>query len=203
MKKIFIVIGIIAALFLLTWGVCEVAESDYYNYAGYVIEVGEDSDGNTTIVTLSGNVESTFTVKWYTKMKAPKKQPIAVGDRVMLTTTHYSDTNIKKMKVSPAYSFEGVLVYMDGLVSPFVLSTQKETGARYLVSIVGPDVNMLSDIDAGDTVKVYHEYPISMSTVTVTYEAVTKLSDGSIGDLTAEDTAFIESQGYKLRGNAE
>ena len=121
----------------------------------------------------------------------------------MLTTTHYSDTNIKKMKVSPGYSIEGVLVYMDGLVSPFVLSTQKETGARYLVSIVGPDVKMLSDIDAGDTVKVYHEYPISMSTVTVTYEAVTKLSDGSIGDLTTGDTAFIESQGYKLRGNAE
>ena len=96
MKNFIIGVGIVAALFLLTWGICEISGSDYYNYRGYVLEVGEDENGDTTIVTLSGNVESSFTMKWYSQMKTPKKQPIAVGDRIMLSTTHYSDTNIKK-----------------------------------------------------------------------------------------------------------
>ncbi|MBQ7933066.1 MAG: hypothetical protein IJ334_18915 [Clostridia bacterium] len=203
MKKFIIGVGILAALFLLTWGICEISGSDYYNYSGYILEVGENENGDTTIVTLSGNVESSFTMKWYSKMKAPKKQPIAVGDRVMLSTTHYSDTNIKKIKVEPGYSIEGRLVYVDGLSCPFVLAIAKETGVRYLVSIVGHNDSIYTDIGMCDIVKVYHMFPISTSTATVSIEAIAKVADGSMSDLTADDISFIESKGYTVRGGEE
>ncbi len=195
MKKILIGVGILIAIFLIMWGVCEAANSNHYNYAGYVTDVFENEHGETVIVTLSETSESTFTVKWYTKMTAPKKQPVAVGDRIQLSTTHYSDTNIKKMKVSPGYSTEGKLVYAEGLITPFVLARGTETGAMYLVSAIRYSDNTPDGPKTGDTVKIYHAFP---ATVSVSVEGAVVISEGSPDALTPEEIAFIESQGYKV-----
>ena len=121
MKKILIVISALIVAFLATWGVCETAHSDYYNYLGYITDVRENDNGETVIEAISGSYTSEFIVKWYTRKSAPTKQPFGIGDKVMLTTTHYSDKNIKKIKVTPGYSTEGKLVYADGLSCPFIL----------------------------------------------------------------------------------
>ena len=71
-KKIMIGIGVFLLLLLITWGICETAGSDYYNYKGYVVDIVEEN-GDTVIVTLSGNVESRFTLKWYSREKYKKE----------------------------------------------------------------------------------------------------------------------------------
>lgn len=196
MKKILLGVGILLSVFLITWGVCEAVNHNHYNYTGYVTDVVENENGETILVTVSETSESTFTVKWYTKMTAPKKQPVSVGDRVELSTTHFSDTNIKKMKVAPGYSTEGKLVYIEGLSTPFVLARAKETGARYLMSAVRYSDNTSDGPKTGDTVKIYHAFP---ATGSVSVEASVVIAEGSLDTLTAEDIAFIESQGYNLR----
>lgn len=196
MKKILIGIGILIAIFLVTWGVCEVANSNYYNYQGYVTNVFENEKGETVIVALSETSESTFTVKWYTKMTAPKRQPVDVGDKILLSTTRYSNTNIKKMKVVPGYSTEGKLVYVEGLITPFVLAKENVTQARYLVSAIQYRDNTPDGPKTGDIVKIYHAFP---ATVSVAVDNSVVLAEGSIDVLTTEDIAFIESQGYSLR----
>lgn len=196
MKKVLIVIGVLIASFLITWGVCEAANSNHYDYHGYVTNVLENENGETVIVTLSETTESTFTVKWYTKKSAPKKQPVAVGDRIQLSTTHYSEANIKKMKIQPGYSTEGKLVYMDGLSTPFVLVRAKETQALYLVSAIRYSDNTPDGPKTGDTVKIYHAFPATSS---VSVEGSVVISEGAFDALTEEDIVFIESQGYNLR----
>lgn len=196
MKKIMLFVGIIVAAFFITWAICETAGSDYYNYIGYVTDIYENENGETVIVTLSETTESTFTVKWHTKKSAPKKQPVAVGDRILLSTTHYSDTNIKKMKIQPGYSTEGPLVYVEGLDTPFVLARAKETQAPYLVSAIRYSDNTPDGPKTGDTVKIYHAYPVAAS---VSVEGSVVIAEGSFDALTSEDIAFIESQGYNLK----
>ena len=195
-KKLLIGTGVFVALFLITWGVCEAANSDYYAYQGYVTNVLENENGETVLVTLSENAESTFTVKWYTRKSAPGKQAVAVGDRILLSTTHYRDTNIKKMKIVPGYSTEGKLVYIDGLISPFVLARAKETQAPYLVSAIRYTDNTPDGPKTGDTVKIYHAYPVGVS---VAVEGAVVIAEGSPDVLTPEEIAFVESQGYTLR----
>ena len=98
-NKTLIAVGVFLLLLLLTWGYFETAGSDYYNYKGYVVDIVEEN-GNTEIVTLSGNTESRFTLKWYSRIKFHKNtKDIEIGDIVMLSTTRYSDTNIKKISV--------------------------------------------------------------------------------------------------------
>ena len=63
-KKILIGVGVFLLLLLITWGICETAGSNYYNYKGYVVDVIEEND-DTVLVTVSGNVESRFSLKWY------------------------------------------------------------------------------------------------------------------------------------------
>lgn len=196
MKKILIVVVVLIAVFLITWGVSEAVNRNHYDYQGYVTDVFENENGETVLVTVSETSESTFTIKWYTKMTAPKKQPVVVGDRIRLSTTHYSDTNIKKMKIAPGYSTEGKLVYIEGLSTPFVLARAKETGARYLVSAVRYSDNTSDGPKTGDTVKIYHAFP---ATGSVSVESSVVIAEGSLDTLTAEDIAFIESQGYNLR----
>lgn len=196
MKKILPGVGVLLSVFLITWGVCEAVNRNHYNYTGYVTDILENERGETVIVTLSETSESAFTVKWYTKMTAPKQQPVAVGDRILLSTTHFSDTNIKKMKVSPGYSTEGKLVYAEGLVTPFVLARTKETGAMYLVSVIRYSDSTPDGSKTGDTVKIYHAFPASVS---VSAESTVVIAEGASDTLTAEEIAFIESQGYKVR----
>ena len=99
MKKIFIFLGIFLALMLTTWGVCETAGSDFYNYKGYVVDIVED-ENDTIIKTLYGNAESQFTLKWYSREKYKKEtKDLQIGDYIMLTTTQYSDTKIKQFSL--------------------------------------------------------------------------------------------------------
>ncbi len=198
MKKILIGIGIFAACLLLIWGIFETAGSDYYNYKGYITEVRENESGETVIVALCGNKESEFTVKWYTRRKAPKNQPFGVGDCVMLSSTRHSDTNIKKIKVDVGYSTEGKLIYTEDISTPFVLVMSKDTGARQLLSVVA-NGDILSELNMGDTVKLYHSSPVGEASVSVLADAASVTEAGEAQGLTAEDIAFIEAKGYKLR----
>lgn len=199
MKKLWIGIGILAVLVLVTWAVCETAHSDYYNYRGYITDIGRNEKGEIILTTLSGQGESVFTVKWYTKKSAPQKQEFAPGDRILLTTTRNSSENIKKLKISPGYSTEGKLVYMENLISPFLLGTDKETGEKYLICLITHDEALLADRKAGDTVKVYHEYPANM---TVSIDAAVLIAEGSAEAITAEEIDFITSQGYTVASPA-
>ena len=93
-KKIMIGVGVFLLLLLITWGICETAGSEYYNYKGYVVDIVEEN-GDTVITTLWGNTESRFTLKWYSREKYKKdSKDIGIGDLVMLSTTHFSNTNI-------------------------------------------------------------------------------------------------------------
>lgn len=68
-KKILIGVGIFLLLLLITWGICETAGSDYYNYKGYVVDIVEEN-GDTVITTLCGKTESRFVLKWYSNKNA-------------------------------------------------------------------------------------------------------------------------------------
>lgn len=176
------------------------AGSDYYNYKGYVTDIYENAKGETEIVALSGDVESHFVIKPYTKISAPAENPVAVGDLIMLTTTRSSDENIKKMKVQPGYSTSGRIFYVEEIDSPFILTVSAETGARYIASLVYSGDIVLPDITgSGDVIKVYHSTPLTESTVTLSVDAVVLVENGSIDDITAEDIEFIKSKGYTVR----
>lgn len=197
MKKILIGIGVLLVAFIVVWGVCETTGSDYYNYKGFVTDVFENEKGETVVETLSGLKESRFTVKWYTKKELFKKHPISIGDQIMLSLTHNSDTNVKKMKVEPGYSTEGKLVYTEGLSSPFILATSEDTNVKYLVSVVTFDES-LNGTKTGDTVKLYHAAPVYTSTTTLVAEGVV-IEENSVAALSAEDIAFVETSGYKIK----
>ncbi len=97
-------------IILIPWGIIETAGSDYYNYKGCVTEIGENDKGEMLITAVSDGYENTFTLKWYSRKKFSEDKTdksINVGDTVMLTTTRYSDTNIKKISVKKGYSLEG------------------------------------------------------------------------------------------------
>lgn len=176
------------------------AGSDYYNYKGYVTDVYENAKGETEIIALSGDVESHFVIKPYTKISAPAENPVAVGDLIMLTTTRSSDENIKKMKVQPGYSTSGKIFYVEEIDSPFILSVSAETGARYIASLVYSGDIVLPDITgSGDVIKVFHSTPLTESTVTLSVDAVILVENGSMDDITAEDIEFIKSKGYTVR----
>ena len=198
MKKFCFVLGALLLVILATWGICETVGSDYYNYAGYIIDVSENQNGETVLVTLSGNVESEFIVKWYTKKSAPVKQPFRVGDRILLSTTHFSNQNIKKLKIQVGYSSEGKLFYAEGLDTPFVLATARETGEMYLINVITHNDSVLDDAKKGDTVRLYHAFPLSGSAPTVIAEAGLVLEQ-AVGDaFTAKEIAFVESKGYSV-----
>ena len=50
-KKILIGVGVFLLLLLITWGICETAGSDYYNYSGHVIDITEEN--GDTVFTLN------------------------------------------------------------------------------------------------------------------------------------------------------
>ena len=178
------------------------AGSDYYNYKGYVTDVYENAKGETEIIALSGDVESHFVIKPYTKISAPAENPVAVGDLIMLTTTRSSDENIKKMKIQPGYSTSGKIFYVEEIDSPFILTVSAKTGARYIASLVYSGDIVLPDITgSGDVIKVFHSTPLTESTLTLPIDAVILVENGSADDITAEDIEFIKSKGYNVRTN--
>ena len=158
-KKIMIGVGVFLLLLLITWGICETAGSDYYNYKGYVIDIVEEN-GDTVIVTLSGNLESRFTLKWYSREKYKKEtKDIQVGDCVRLTTTQYSNTNIKKISVDYGYSVEGRIFYVETLPDrPFLFINEPLYGT-HLFDLIPYDENLFDNLETGDRVRVYYDYP--------------------------------------------
>ena len=199
-KKIMIGAGVFLLLLLITWGVCETAGSDYYNYKGYVVDVIEEND-NTVLVTVSGNVESRFSLKWYSREKYKKDtKNIEIGDIVMLSTTHFSDTNIKKISVDYGYSTEGKLVYINELPdTPFILATESTTKMKYLISIVPSDTNLFDGVEMGEAIRIYHTYPITAQTITVLSDAQAFTSNDTSKGLTEEEVKFIEEKGYTVK----
>ena len=199
-KKIMIGAGVFLLLLLITWGVCETAGSDYYNYKGYVVDVIEEND-NTVLVTVSGNVESRFSLKWYSREKYKKDtKNIEIGDIVMLSTTHFSDTNIKKISVDYGYSTEGKLVYINELPdTPFILATESTTKMKYLISIVPSDTNLFDGVEMGESIRIYHTYPINAQTITVLSDAQAFTFSDTNEGLTEEEVKFIEEKGYTVK----
>lgn len=198
-KKILIGVGVFLLLLLITWGICETAGSDYYNYKGYVVDIVEEN-GDTVIVTLSGNVESRFTLKWYSREKYKKDtNDVEIGDLVRLTTTHYSNTNIKKISVDYGYSVEGKIFYVETLPDrPFLFINEPLYGT-HLFDLIPPDENMLDGLKTGDRVRVYYEYPFSAGTVTVQVNGLVFISEGTIEDFTDAEKNFIANSGYKIK----
>ena len=199
-KKIMIGAGAFLLLLLITWGICETAGSNYYNYKGYVVDVIEEND-DTVLVTISGNVESRFSLKWYSREKYKKDtKDIEIGDLVMLSTTHFSDTNIKKISVDYGYSTEGKLVYINELPdTPFILATESTTKMKYLISIVPSDTNLFDGVKMGEAIRIYHTYPITAQTITVLSDAQAFTSNDTSKGLTEEEVKFIEEKGYTVK----
>ena len=199
-KKMLICVGVFLLLLLITWGICETAGSDYYNYKGYVVDVIEEN-GDTILVTVSGNVESRFSLKWYSREKYKKDtKDIEIGDLVMLSTTHFSDTNIKKISVDYGYSTEGKLVYINELPdTPFILATESTTKMKYLISIVPSDTNLFDGVEMGEAIRIYHTYPITAQTITVLSDAQAFTSNDTSKGLTEEEVKFIEEKGYTVK----
>ena len=198
-KKIMIGVGVFLLLLLITWGICETAGSNYYNYKGYVIDIVEEN-GDTVIVTLSGNVESRFTLKWYSREKYKKEtKDIQVGDCVRLTTTQYSNTNIKKISVDYGYSVEGRIFYVETLPDrPFLFINEPLYGT-HLFDLIPYDVNLFDNLETGDRVRVYYEYPFAAGAVTVQVNGLVFISEGSIEDFSDAEKNFITDSGYKIK----
>ena len=199
-KKILICVGVFLLLLLITWGICETAGSNYYNYKGYVVDVIEEND-DTVLVTVSGNVESRFSLKWYSREKYKKDtKDIEIGDLVMLSATHFSDTNIKKISIDYGYSTEGKLVYINELPdTPFILATESTTKMKYLISIVPSDTNLFDGVEMGEAIRIYHTYPINAQTITVLSDAQAFTSNDTSKGLTEEEVKFIEEKGYTVK----
>ena len=115
----------------------------------------------------------------------------------MLSTTHFSDTNIKKISVDYGYSTEGKLVYINELPdTPFILATEPTTNMKYLISIVPSDTNLFDGVEMGESIRIYHTYPINAQTITVLSDAQAFTFSDTNEGLTEEEVKFIEEKGY-------
>ena len=118
----------------------------------------------------------------------------------MLSTTQYSNANIKKISVDYGYSTEGKLVYINELPdTPFILAVEPTTQMKYLISIVPTDTDLFDGVKMGETIRIYHTYPITAQTITILSDAQAySMGNGGAG-LTVEDKAFIEAKGYTVK----
>ena len=191
------ILALVTVTVLLTS--CSGAGSVDYEYNGFVIEIYENARGETAIVALWGDVESNFVIRENTRMIAPAERSIAVGDCIMLNTTSTSDENIKECKILPAYSSEGRLVYVEGDDAPFLLATLAD-GSRLLIRLIDNDQNLHPGISGmGDVIRVYHFSEVLVTEPTAHVEGLIYIENGTPADLTDEDIAFIELQGYKVK----
>lgn len=196
MKRITKVVLILITLLLSASG-CS-GSSENWAYKGFIIEVYENARGETVIATISDDVESEFVIKSNTEMIAPVKTPVSVGDYVQLTTTRSGSTDIRKMKVSPGFSTEGRLIYVEGEESPFVLKANAD-GKRMLVRLIDDNSTLPGISGMGDVIRVYHSSHIMLDDPTAAVEALIFIENGTAADITEEDIIFIVSQGYTLK----
>ena len=151
------------------------------------------------MVTLWGDVQSTFVINKNTRMIAPAEVPLSVGDCIMLNTTRTSDEYVKDCKISPAHSTEGRIVCVEGDDAHFLL-TKTSDGTPLLVRLIDNDQNLHPGISGmGDVIKVYHFSEILQTEPTAHVEGLIYVENGTADDITAEDIAFIESLGYTLK----
>ena len=170
-----------------------------YKYQGFIIEVYENAKGETALVTLSGDVESTFVIKENTKVSGPAKEPFFIGDYIMLNTTGYSDEYVKECKIVPGRVNEGRLVYVEGDDTPFMLQIHDD-GERLLIKLIDDGQNLHPGTSGmGDVIRVYHQEVIELDDPIAHVEGLIYLENGSPADLTDEDIAFIISEGYTPR----
>ena len=185
--------AVLVVIVTLTWLVCETAGSDYYNYKGYVVDISEE-DGETVIVSLCGNTESRFTLKWYTRKKYEKdEKSIEIGDMIKLSTTHYSDTNIKKLLVDHGKSLEGKIFCIESPVipeRPFLFVNDPLYGT-HIFEMFTFDERLFEGMDTGDVVRVYYQ--------SSQMDAAVKISDGAYEDFTDAEKAFIAERGYVIK----
>ena len=185
--------AVLVVIVTLTWLVCETAGSDYYNYKGYVVDISEE-DGETVIVTLRGNTESRFTLKWYTRKKYEKdEKSIEIGDMIKLSTTHYSDTNIKKLSVDYGKSLEGKIFCIESPVipeRPFLFVNDPLYGT-HIFELFTFDDHLFDGMNTGDVVRVYYH--------SSQMDAAVKISDGAYEDFTDAEKAFIAERGYVIK----
>ncbi|MBO5702867.1 MAG: hypothetical protein J6S71_10555 [Clostridia bacterium] len=198
MKKILSVV-LVAVAILFSFTACTGSGEVNYEYRGFVTEVYENAKGENVVVCISDDVESEFIINSNTKIIAPANVPVAVGDYVMLTTMRRNDEIVEKIQVSPGYSTTGRLIYVDGEESPFVLTEPQEDGSRLLVRLVDYRGTLPGISGIGDVIKVFHSSQIVLTEPTANVEALIFIENGTAADLTAEDIAFIELQGYILK----
>lgn len=192
-KRTMIGCAVLVVIVTLTWLVCETAGSDYYNYKGYVVDISEE-DGETVIVTLCGNTESRFTLKRYTRKKYEKdEKSIEIGDMIKLSTTHYSDTNIKKLSVDYGKTLEGKIFCIESPVipeRPFLFVNDPLYGT-HIFEMFTFDEHLFEGMDTGDVVRVYYK--------SSQMDAAVKISDGAYEDFTDAEKAFIAERGYVIK----
>ena len=185
--------AVLVVIVTLTWLVCETAGSDYYNYKGYVVDISEE-DGETVIVTLCGNTESRFTLKWYTRKKYEKdEKSIEIGDMIKLSTTHYSDTNIKKLSVDYGKSLEGKIFCIESPVipeRPFLFVNDPLYGT-HIFEMFTFDEHLFEGMDTGDVVRVYYQ--------SSQMDAAVKISDGAYEDFSDAEKEYIAERGYTVK----
>jgi len=190
--------GAVFLIVLAVWSICS-AESDYYNYDGYVIDIKENEKNQTVLTTIAGDKTSEFVLKWSSRKKYEKDvREIAVGDRVLLSTTRNGTGEIKKIAVYKGYFTEGKLVLVNESDSPMILFVNSANDLNYFASI-----NYHTYYDSavngatGNTIRIYHAHPLSKHSGSILSNAYSLISEDS--ELTSEEIAWIEAEGYTLK----
>ena len=211
MKKSTIIFYVFIAVFFLAfaaWGISETVGSEYYNYAGHIVDIREEN-GNTVITTLSGDKRFDFTIKWYTKKKMEtSNNKLEIGDLVLLTTTHFSDTNIKKMRITDGYIHEGKLVYFNEVDGAFLLYENPETQTKHLFHLVSFE-NRAINGHFGEKIRIYRSFglphivpPISED-LSLLINCTEKIADADTPAFDEKELALIESMHYTLKEDFE
>ena len=192
--------GLYLACFILLmivaiWWICGAGSEDY-TCKGYVTQVNKTKTG-TVITVLSGEKESEFTIKWYTRKKVNGElKPIEAGNCILLSTTKNSDTNIKKFSAYEGYQMSGKLVYAETLSTPFLLTRNEFTKALRLYSIISAEEDGMP-MENGTPITIYYQYPINAGNTTIVVDIVQQTSDTAEAFTEAELT-YIATSGYTL-----
>ena len=186
----------LALLFFITWGYCQWAGADNYNYQGYVTAIRKAEDG-TVITILNGEDTAEFTLKWYTrKTFSGELKELKEGAFIKIITTKSSDTTVRKFSAFEAFSTEGKIVFLEGHDTPFILTLEKTFKYYKLYSLISAqDIDY--PLETGTQVKIYYQYPLNQSTTTVVVDVIQPTSD-ILSPLTQEELTFIQRMNYTV-----